>query len=447
MKIKSIQDVVDWRLCIGCGACAYICTSQSIRLVDFLTEGIRPVIDSSSCLGCRECLDVCPSARSDFIQSLSEGNAEQQETRSAFSKEWGPVLEIWEGYATDPQIRFEGSSGGALTALSAYCIEVLGMHGVLHVGEDPEDPLRNRTRLSRTRNELLAAMGSRYSPGSVCNGLDIVESAPTPCVVIGRPAEIVAVRNACRLRPSLESKVGATFSFFCAESPSSAGTVALLDRLGVQPASLATLRYRGKGWPGHFAPTKMGASTPHHKLTYGESWGFLQSYRPWSTHLWPDGSGELADVSCGDPWYEKPSEGNPGYSLVVARTELGRKLVQGAIASGYLSLRSAEPWKLAQSQTGLLEKKGAIHGRRLALRLLRLPVTDFPGLDLKHCWRALNHRQKAKAFFGTLRRIFGRKLYRRHVPDASGSKPVASPIDGSAVQAITSRQSTISPST
>jgi hypothetical protein len=52
----------------------------------------------------------------------------------------------------------------ALTALGAYCVAALGMHGVLHIAQDPDDPIRNRTRLSRTREELLAATGSRYSP-------------------------------------------------------------------------------------------------------------------------------------------------------------------------------------------------------------------------------------------------------------------------------------------
>ena len=39
------------------------------------------------------------------------------------NQSWGPVLEVWEGYATDPEIRYKGSSGGAATALALYCLE------------------------------------------------------------------------------------------------------------------------------------------------------------------------------------------------------------------------------------------------------------------------------------------------------------------------------------
>jgi coenzyme F420 hydrogenase subunit beta len=396
-----------------------------VRLFDFLEEGIRPVVEAADCGSCRDCLVVCPSLQSDFRSADLRTGSDPPDSGT---KQWGPVVALWEGHATDPEIRFKGSSGGALTALSAYCVEVLGMHGVLHIAQDPDDPVRNRTRLSRTREELLAATGSRYSPASVCNGLGLVEASPAPCVVIGKPSEIAAVRNARKLRPELHRKVGVTMSFFCAESPSTLGTVALLEKLGVEPGSVSSLRYRGHGWPGHFAPTRAGDRDPCQKLTYRESWGVLQAYRPWSVQLWPDGTGESADISCGDPWYEEPDGKNPGFSLVVARTERGREIIEGAMAAGYLTLKPAEKWKLAKSQSGLLAKKGAIWGRRLAMRLLGLPVTRLEGLDLWHCWKLLSVGEKLRATLGTVRRVLTRKLYRPLELDAKSAKPVGAPI-------------------
>ncbi|QXD32466.1 Coenzyme F420 hydrogenase/dehydrogenase, beta subunit C-terminal domain [Candidatus Pelagisphaera phototrophica] len=48
-----------------------------------------------------------------------------------------------------------------------------------------------------------------------------------------------------------------------------------------------------------------------------------------------DGSGELEDISCGDPWYEEPDGKNSGFSLIIARTPIGREIVKGAITAGY----------------------------------------------------------------------------------------------------------------
>jgi len=423
--LQHLSDVVNWRLCLGCGACAYICPEDRVRLVDFAAEGIRPVADRNDCVGCQQCLDVCPAVQSDF---RSDAPPAAEKSNDPFTKEWGQVVALWEGHAADPEIRFKGSSGGALTAISAYCLEVLAMHGVLHIAQDLDDPIRNRTRLSRTREDLLAATGSRYSPASVCNGLGLVEAAPAPCVVVGKPSEIAAVRNARKMRPELDRKVGLTLSFFCAETPATSGTVELLERMGIDPGSVRDLRYRGRGWPGQFAAVKSDESGPNRTMSYRESWAFLQAYRPWSVQLWPDGTGELADISCGDPWYEEPDGKNPGFSLVLVRTERGREIIEGAMAAGYLELKPAENWKLVKSQSGLVAKKGSVWGRRLAMRLFGLPVTRFEGLDLWPCWRPLSLGQKLRSTLGTIRRVLRRKLYREMRLQDLGSKTVKRPI-------------------
>lgn len=431
-SIDQLSDVVDWHLCLGCGACAYVCPEQRVQLMDYETEGIRPLVAGADCRDCQECVKVCPGVSVDFNALLGRGRRAvppPSGVSADFEKEWGAITGIWEGHAVDSVIRDRGSSGGALTALALYCLERGGMHGVLHTGEDPDDPVRNRTRLSRTREHLLAATGSRYSPASVCNGLGLVDRSPAPCVIIGKPSEMAAVENARRMRPALDAKIGVTMSFFCAETPSTQGTLALLQKLGVQRDRLQTLRYRGVGWPGHFAPVRSGEQEPCAKMTYRESWSFLQAYRPWVVQLWPDGAGELADISCGDPWYEPPDGTNPGFSLVVTRTARGKAIVEGAMRDGYLALTPAEPWKLARSQVGLLNKKASVWGRRLAMRLFGLPVTRLEGMDLWHCWRQLSARDQLRSIVGTVRRVFSKGLRRKAVMNPESSQPVAVPMD------------------
>ncbi len=405
--MKSIIDVVRWRLCVGCGACASVCPERKVRLMDFYGEGIRPVLDVEDCGDCDQCLRVCPVVETDFRRLQNPLGSVV-----GLGAEWGPALEIWEGHASDPGVRFKGSSGGALTALSAYCLELLGMRGVVHTGQDPEDAVRNRTRLSQSREDLITATGSRYSPASVCNGLHLIDEAGGLCAMVGRPAEVAALRNAQRVWPELDRNVGVVFSFFCAESPSTRGTIDLMKKLGLDPAAAGSLRYRGEGWPGHFSAVLKGERDPAVKIPYHESWSFLQAYRPWAAHLWPDSTGELADITCGDPWYMAPDGKNPGVSLVVVRTERGREILRGAMEQGYLDLRTAEPWKLIRSQMGLIGKKGEVWGRLLVMRLFGLPVPWFQGSRLFGCWRRLSEAAKARSTLGTARRIISRRLYR-----------------------------------
>lgn len=45
-KLKTVSDVVSWRMCVGCGACEYICENRNVSLQNFTEHGIRPVLGS-----------------------------------------------------------------------------------------------------------------------------------------------------------------------------------------------------------------------------------------------------------------------------------------------------------------------------------------------------------------------------------------------------------------
>lgn len=308
------------------------------------------------------------------------------------------------------------------------------MHGVLHVGSDSASPIHNRTSLSRTRQELLAKSGSRYAPASACDSLNLIESAPAACVFIGQPTEVSGLRKAQRQRPELDKRVGLALSFFCAGSPATRGTVELLKKLGIDPAQVGQLRYRGNGWPGMFAVTLRGHASPCAEMTYHDSWAFIQAFRPYSVRLNPDDTGEDADISCGDPWYREVKPGDPGSSLVVVRTELGREIVRGAMEAGYLELIPAEPRKVIASQKNLINKRRTIWGRRLVFRAFGLPVTRLRGFPLFRLWLGLPFKEKLKSTLGTARRILQRRYYQPlalqmcannagPAPDSSGSNP------------------------
>jgi coenzyme F420 hydrogenase subunit beta len=405
--INNVRQIAEWRLCLGCGACAYICPEHRVRLVDFVEEGIRPVVELDHCASCTECLKVCPAFENDHAEINRRSGVIPELTPY-----YGPVLEIWEGHATDPEIRFTGASGGVITALALYCLEREAMHGVLHVGMDPLNVMRNRTNMSRTRSELLSNAGSRYAPASACDSLQLIESAPARCVFIGQPAEVTALRKAERSRPALSEKVGLTISFFCAGSPATRGTSELLKKMGVKPDELQDLRYRGRGWPGMFSATLKGQSAPAAQMSYQESWGIIQAYRPFSTHLCPDGTGEDADIACGDPWYREIGAGESGSSLVLVRTETGRSLLRAAMNAGYVTLAPAEAWKLLNSQKNLTAKRGAIGGRMLMMKMLGLPAPRLRGFSLFKNWLKLGWGEKLRSTLGTVRRIVTRRYHR-----------------------------------
>ena len=411
MKVKNIDDMMAWRLCLGCGACAYA-SHGALRMVEDPDHGFRPV-KTGACddAGLRDALKVCPG-----LETRHDDGMRNADRLGGIAAGVGPVMEAWEGHATDPDTRFNGSSGGVLTALARYALERAGMHGVLQVSSDPGNPLHNRTVMSRSYPELLAATGSRYAPATVCENLHEIENAPGPCVLIGQPSEIAAARKARALRPELDRKLGITLSFFCAGSPATRGTIELLRAKGVDPVQVDRVRYRGRGWPGMFTAWLKGENEPALEMTYAESWNFVQAYRPWSTHIWPDGCGEHADISCGDPWYREVRAGEQGSSLVVVRSEAGRRLIQGAMSDGYLALVPSSVERVVGSQRNLLNKKGAVWGRLMCMRLLGLPTPRHSGYGMFRQWLRIPLAHKIRSTFGTVRRIISRGYLKPMIP-------------------------------
>ena len=234
----------------------------------------------------------------------------------------------WKGHAADREIRFTGASGGVITALALYSLEKEAMHGVLRIGNHPQDALRNRTRLSRSRAEAVKRQLALRPSFSLRQPVpDRVGACP---VRVYRPAGgSHRAAQGGQLHPRWAKKWGWRF-LFCAGWPANPGTFDLLKKMGVKPDEVQDLRYRGRGWPGLFSATLKGQSKLALQMSYQESWGFVQAYRPFSTHLAPDGTGEDADIACGDPWYREIAGDEPGSSLVLVRTEVGRRLLRGA---------------------------------------------------------------------------------------------------------------------
>ena len=404
-QIKTVKDVADWRLCTGCGACLYGCKNGAVELHDFYDYGIRPVVNGT-CVNCSECLSVC-SGFTNYPYKIDTNTTPIPE----LLEDWGPVLEIWEGYATDKTTRHNGSSGGIATALSLYCLEHEGANGVVHINADKDKPWLNRTIFDTSRDGISKSCGSRYAPASPCDGFKYIETSKS-AVFIGKGCDISSLRNTQKSFPALRENLLCAIGIFCAGTPSTRATLNLLDSHKTPPTSVHELRYRGMGWPGNFAIRRTGELkfTPY--ATYKESWGFLQRYRPLRCYLCPDGTAETADISCGDPWYRSPNNETDGYSLVLVRTERGKQILEAARDKGYISVRKVNPDLLEKSQKNLKAKREEIAGRLFVLGLAGVPTPRFFGRPLwKKWWRIETHR-KLKSLVSTAKRIIKRRLFR-----------------------------------
>jgi coenzyme F420 hydrogenase subunit beta len=398
MKFKRVDQVARWRLCMGCGACVYACSHKAICLIDIRDQGLRPQVNSSRCDNCGDCIKACPGIELSNPQLNENANSE-------LKLAWGPVLEIWEGHASDPEIRYKASSGGLATALAHYCLEKENCAGVLQTGCDPNNPLLNVPVFSKTRESLLSCTGSRYSPAAPCEKFDWITEAEGKSVLVGKPCDVAAIRKSQLANRDLNEKLGLTISIFCAGTPSTDGTYAVLDALGTKPNDVEEFRYRGCGWPGMTSAKIKNSNGDERTMTYQQSWGtILCNHTQFRCRICPDSTGEFADISCGDPWYKEIDPVDKGQSLILVRTEKGRKILHKAIDSGYISVKKVKSCTLPQSQKSVYNKRLHLFGRLLAMKLIFIPIPKYIGFGLLSNWLTLSLSERLRSIFGTLRR-------------------------------------------
>ena len=121
-------------------------------------------------------------------------------------------------------------------------------------------------------------------------------------------------------------------------------------------------------------------------LGYPHSWDLLQRYRPRRCYLCPDHTGEFADIAVGDPWHRPISRGEAGSSLIVVRTERGRRILRAAARAGYVEVEPRDPGLLERSQAELLRARRELWGRRLLARLAGARVPQHAGFPLFSLW-------------------------------------------------------------
>jgi coenzyme F420 hydrogenase subunit beta len=395
----ALARVARGDLCAGCGACAAIAPGR-VAMAAAGPGWLRPVQTAP--------LDPAEEAA---IAAVCPGLG--QTVAAAGRRDdplWGPFLAMQAGHATDPGLRHAGASGGALSALALWLVESGRVDAVVQVAADPDDPVANRTVVTRDRAGVLAAAGSRYAPSAPLAGLAPLVASGARHAFLGKPCDAAALRAWAARDAAVAAAFPVILSFFCAGVPALAGGRAVLAALGAPDAT--AFRYRGMGWPGRAVARRPDGSEA--SMTYQQSWGaILSRHVQHRCKICADGTGVAADLVCADAW-EADARGYPvfdeapGTSLIVARTAAGAGLLAAATAAGAVAARPFDPAGLAAIQPGQRERRRALAARLAALRLLGRPVPRYRGLRLLAAARQNRPGRLLRNFLGTLRRALGR---------------------------------------
>lgn len=275
------------KYCTGCGLCSSQCNTVFKNENGFLTPDLHS-----------DALDFCSK------YCMSSYVPDQKDWSKSI---WGNYESIYYGYSNDSDIRYLASSGGVITSICLYLLSNNIVDGILHTGCDESFPWRTKTFCSTTSEEVIARAGSRYAQSSPLKDIfNLIEHGKSYAYV-GKPCDVYSLKAFCKNHKEFSGSITVTISFFCAGVPSETANLKLLTALSCKPDECAALSYRGMGWPGNAeVTTKTGIST---SMDYQSSWGRILG-RDIRTicRFCMNGTGECADISCGDAWYLKDNK-------------------------------------------------------------------------------------------------------------------------------------------
>ena len=397
----ALSRVAKGDLCSGCGGCAALAPDK-ITMADTAPGYLRPV-QSAPLTPAEETgiADICPG----LVQKVAaEGRPDPAL--------WGPYTKMYTGHATDASVRFAGASGGGLSGLLVHLIESGTVDAVVETTASETLPIGNAAVVTTDKAAITAAAGSRYAPSSPLAGIPAQVAAHKELgrtfAFVGKPCDAAAMRALC----ARDADVAATFpvilSFFCAGTPSHTGGKEVLAKLGTDLESTAKFRFRGNGWPGQATATAQDGT--ERSMSYHDSWGgVLSRHVQMRCKLCADGTGVAADIVCADAWESDAAgypvfEEAPGISLIVARTDLGARILAEAEAAGHLKTEPFDVEALAAIQPGQRERRRALFARLLARKVAGKPIPRYEGLQIRAAARQNPLTRNLKNFLGTLRR-------------------------------------------
>ena len=321
-------------LCTRSGTCVGICPEKAISLDD---EFYPVILNPEKCTECGLCAEACPGGKVDYAE-LSQLVFDEPEDFDHFD---GRVQESFVARAADDAMRAGGAGGGVITALLWDLLKHREVDGCIVTRMQPDKPWLGEPFIARSYEELMSSQGSRYSIIPVNSIFQEVLDTPGRYAYAALPCQTHGFRKAVLERPELGERIHSVVGLFCGGGLQPFLVPELLRTKRVKPNEIRDFQFRGGDWPGKMrAIMKDGSIRNMHYSNYRDgAYNYLTGiYMPFRCTTCFDGSCEFSDLSVSDAW-TRASDGSyvfESHSRVIARTDLGVKILKQALERGTL---------------------------------------------------------------------------------------------------------------
>ncbi len=405
MTHYTLQEMVAQGLCIGCGLCKSLAGPGNIAMVMNAEGGERPVVTGSVDEPALRLINaVCPGIH-------VEGYVHERSTEAALEGPelhpiWGPTRFMGTGHASDPDVRFHASSGGALSALGLYLLSSGRVDFILHVAASRQQPTRTVDHLSFDAAQVIEASGSRYGPAAPLADFRAVLDRGQPFAFIGKACDISAIRNYAKFDPRVDQLLKYTLNFFCGGVSEFGKTMDYVRKIGLTESDIAHLRYRGDGCPGPMVMKSHAGEV--FSFSYNEMWEDEARWQlQFRCKICPDSIGDLADITVADVWPGgRPDTEGLGFNGFIARTARGHDLLRSAIADNAITITEPLGYDgLELAQGSHMVKKQALTSRLAAMGDSGVIVPEFTALRLDEAAAMMSEADRQANYDGMRDRL------------------------------------------
>mgnify|MGYP001107984051 CR=1 FL=1 len=325
-----VSEVIRKNLCMFCGACIAACPVSVLA-----PEGEQPTI-KGKCILCQICYYQCPRTGYDTdAASARKRYASESEVfvfgRTSLGDEAiGQYRSCSLGRSKNDDVLKVCQDGGVVSSLVLHGLKSGRIDAAVGTMAGAESLWKPRPVVMTNEGDVLRCAGTKYTPSPNLVGLmsAVEEYMKERVAIVGTPCQVQALRRmqtsplGCR---KLTDHASLVIGLFCME-------IYAYDRLikeyllpkGVDPRNITKFAIK----KGRFRASSDG--TELLSTTMDE----VNEYTRPACKFCTDLTSELADISVGG------MAGHLGWSIVMARTQLGEDFLKEAADSGILELRS-----------------------------------------------------------------------------------------------------------
>ena len=313
------KDIIETEKCVSCGACEAVCPINVIELQDNVPTLV------GDCIDCGICYANCPSV------SFNEQEMEEKifgRTRKPVEQLTGIYQEVYAARATSDEIHEKAQDGGVVTALLAQFLNDNG-DGVIVAGLEKDKIWVPRPVVAKTREEVIAAAGTKYTPSPTLVGvkkavkeekLEKIAVVGTTCQMRGLSLATMGSMRNKKIADSVALKIG----LFCMETFSYDSFMKYLKDNEVDSGRVTKFEIKNGRFYAWAGEERL------HRVRLAKVKPLIRS----TCHHCTDFTSEFSDISVGNV-------GSPaGYSTVIVRNDKGKEILEAAIKSGLIE---AEP--------------------------------------------------------------------------------------------------------